>query len=133
MTNFDALLKSSFAEIEEPADAGFSVNVSHGVARMERAAKARAWTQNVGMVVGAAATVWGLYSVAGVFGQDLVAAAGLEFAQLQDAISSGPSVSAAAETAGQGLMQSLGMGMTQILLATGALVGGAVAYRAAQD
>lgn len=133
MTNFDALLKSSFAEIEEPADAGFSVNVSHGVARVERAAQLRSWAQTVGMVVGAGATAWGLYSVAGAFGQDLLATAGLELARLQGVISNGPSMSAAAETAGQGLMQAFGLGLTQILLVTGALAGGAVAYRAAQD
>ena len=133
MTNFDALLKSSFAEIEEPVDAGFSVNVGHGVARVERAAKVRAWTQTVGVMAGAAATAWGLYSVAGVFGQDLLGAASIEVARLQNALSSGPQMSVAAETAGQGLLQSLGLGMTQILLATGALVGGAVAYRASQD
>ncbi|HVK82415.1 MAG TPA: hypothetical protein VM915_17580 [Verrucomicrobiae bacterium] len=133
MSDFNALLKSSFAEMEEPADAGFSVNVGHGVARVERAAKVRALTQTVGMMAGAAATAWGLYSVAGVFGQDMLVAAGLEVSRWQAALSSGPQMSVAAETAGQGLLQSLGLGMTQILLATGALVGGAVAYRAAQD
>lgn len=133
MSDFNALLKSSFAEMEEPADAGFSVNVGHSVARVERAAKVRALTQTVGMMTGAAAAAWGLYSIAGVFGQDLLAAAGLEVARLQGAISTGPSISAAAETAGQGLLASLGLGMTQILLMTGALAGGAVAYRAAQD
>lgn len=133
MSNFDALLKSSFAEIEEPADAGFSVNVSHGVARVERAAKVRNAAQIAGVLAAAAATAWGLYAVAGAFGQDLLAVAGAELARLQNAISSGPSMSAAAETAGEGLMQSLGLGLTHILLATGALVGGAVAYRAAQD
>lgn len=133
MSDFNALLKSSFAEIEEPADAGFSVNVSHGVARVERAAKVRSWTQTVGVMAGAAATAWGLYSVVGVFAPDIIAAGSLEAARLQNAISSGPQLSAAAETAGVGLMQSIGLGMTQILLATGALVGGAVAYKAAQD
>lgn len=133
MSDFNALLKSSFAEMEEPADAGFSVNVGHGVARVERAAKVRNATQVVGVMAGAAATAWGLYSVAGVFGQDLLVAASIEVARLQNALSSGPQMSVAAETAGQGLLQSLGLGMTQILLATGALVGGAVAYRAAQD
>jgi hypothetical protein len=133
MSDFNALLKSSFAEIEEPVDAGFTVNVSHGVARVERAAKVRNWTQAVGLMAGAAAAAWGLYSVLGVFAPDLIAAGSLEAARLQNAISSGPQLSAAAETAGVGLMQSIGLGMTQILLATGALVGGAVAYRAAQD
>jgi len=133
MSDFNALLKSSFAEIEEPVDAGFAVNVSHGVARVERAAKVRNWTQTVGVMVGAGATAWGLYSVVRVIAPDLIAAGSLEAARLQNAISNGPQLSAAAETAGVGLMQSIGLGMTQILLATGALVGGAVAYRAAQD
>lgn len=133
MSDFNALLKSSFAEIEEPVDAGFSVNVGHGVARVERAAKVRSWTQTIGVMAGAAATAWGLYSVAGVFAPDMIAAGSLEVARLQGAITNGPQISAAAETAGVGLMQSIGLGMTQILLATGALVGGAVAYKAAQD
>ena len=35
MTDFDALLKRSFAEAHEPLDDGFSVNVGHAVAQRE--------------------------------------------------------------------------------------------------
>ncbi|MGE0739747.1 MAG: hypothetical protein AB7O98_00270 [Hyphomonadaceae bacterium] len=129
MTDFDALLKREFAEAHEPADDGFSVRVGHVVARRETAAKTRAIAQQVGMAAAGAAICYGLYSFAGTFGQEMMATAGLEVARAHGALSTAPSMSGAA----QGLMQSVGAGMTQILLITAALAGGAVAYRATQD
>ena len=133
MTDFDALLKRSYAEAPEPADDGFSVNVAHAVERREASLKVRNWIQNAGIALGAAAASYGLYAFFGAFGQDLMATAGLEVARVHGALSSAPSVSGVAESASQGVMQSLGAGMTQLLLITAALAGGAVAYRATQD
>lgn len=130
MTDFDALLTRSFAEAHEPVDDGFSVRVGHNVARRESGAKLRMIAQNAGFAVAAAAVAYGLYSVFGTFGQDLLATAGLEVARAHGALSQAPSV----ETASRGLMQSLGAGtLTSILLAAATLAGGAVAYRAQQD
>ncbi len=130
MNDFDALLKRSFAEAHEPADDGFSVNVSHAVARSESALKVRNAAYSVGMAAAGAAILYGAYTVATAFGQEFLAAAGLEVARAHGALSSAPSVSGAA----QGFLQSLSAGfMTQVLLATAALAGGAVAYRATQE
>jgi hypothetical protein len=131
MTDFDALLKRSFAEAHEPADDGFSVAVGHAVARRETALKVRGVLQAAGVAVGCGALAYGAYALlGGAFGQDLLASAGLELARAHGAISNAPSVGGAA----QGLLQSMGAGMTQILLLTAAaLAGGAVAYRAAQE
>lgn len=130
MNDFDALLKRSFAEAPEPVDDGFSVNVSHAVARTESALKVRNAAYQVGMAAAGAAILYGAYSVATAFGQEFLASAGLEVARAHGALSSAPSVSGAT----QGFLQSLSAGvMTQILLATAALAGGAVAYRATQE
>jgi hypothetical protein len=129
MTDFDALLKRSFAEAHEPADDGFTVNVARGVERRENALKARGAFQLAGVTIACGALAYGAYAVLSVLGQDVLAIAGLEIARAHGAISNAPSVDAAA----QGLLQSMGAGMTQILLVTAALAGGAVAYRASQD
>ena len=81
------------------------------------------------MAAAGAAILYGGYTFAAAFGQDFLATAGLEVARAHGAMSSAPSVSGAA----QGLMQSVGAGLTQILLITGVLAGGAVAYRSTQD
>lgn len=129
MTDFDALLKRSFAEAHEPADDGFSVQVAHGVQRSEAAAKARNAMYSVGMAAAGAAIAYGVYTFVAAFGQEAMATAGLEVARAHGAISTAPDVGAAA----QGVLQSLGAGMTQILLITAALAGGAVAYRSTQQ
>ncbi len=129
MNDIDALLKRSFAEAHEPVDDGFSVRVSHGVARAERAAQVRNVAYSVGMAAGGAAVAYGLYAVASVYGQQMLADAGLEVARMHGALASAPS----AGTAAQGLMQSVGAGLTQILLTVGVLTGGFVAYRATQQ
>lgn len=129
MTDFDALLKRSFAEAPEPADDGFTVHVARGVARREQELNLRQSVWSVGMAAAGAAIFYGGYALMQAFGQQIMASAGLELAQAFGAISSTPSVSGQA----QSLVQSLGAGFTQILLVAAALAGGAVAYRATQD
>ncbi len=129
MTDFDALLKRSFAEAQEPADDGFVVNVTHVVAKREAGLKARGYMQYGAITIGAAAVSWGLYTFAGVFGQEFMATAGLEVARMHAAVNSAPDAGAAA----QNFIQSMGAGLTQILLVTAALAGGAVAYRSTQE
>jgi len=129
MSDFDALLKRSFAEAHEPADDGFVVNVGHAVAKREASLKARGYMQLGAITIGAAAVSWGLYAFAGAFGQEFMASIGLEVARAHAAVSTAPDPGAAA----QGFIQSMGAGLTQILLVTAALAGGAVAYRATQE
>ncbi|MGH6950346.1 MAG: hypothetical protein ACREH4_05715 [Vitreimonas sp.] len=129
MTDFDALLKRSFAEAHEPVDDGFSINVGHAVARREAAAKARGAFQVAGVALACGALAYGAYSVLAVLGPEVAASAGIEIARAHGAISNAPSIGGAA----QSLWQSMSAGMTQILLVTAALAGGAVAYRVSQD
>ena len=129
MSDFDALLKRSFAEAHEPADDGFVVNVGHAVAKREASLKVRGYMQLGAVTIGAAAVSWGLYAFAGAFGQEFMASIGLEVARAHAAVSTAPDPGAAA----QGFIQSMGAGLTQILLVTAALAGGAVAYRATQE
>lgn len=130
MNEFDAVLTRAFAEAhDEPVDDGFSVNVGHGVARRELNNKVRSGVYAVGMAAAGAAICYGAYGFMSAFGQDFLASAGLEVARAHGAISSAPSV----EGAAQGVMQSIGAGLTQVLLITAALAGGAVAYRSAQE
>ena len=129
MTNFDTLLKASFAEADMPADDGFSARVSHGVERRERAAQVRNIAYSVGMAAGGAAVAYGLYGVAVAYGPEMMASLGLQIARAHGALASAPTPGMAA----QGLLQSLGAGLTQILLTVGVLAGGAVAYRATQQ
>ena len=129
MTDFDALLKRSFAEAPEPVDDGFTVKIEHAVARRESALKVRNLAQSVGMAAAGAAVVYGGYALYGAFGQELLASAGLEIARAHGAISSAPSIGGAA----QGVLGTLGAGMIQIMLMTAAaLAGGAVVYRQTQ-
>jgi hypothetical protein len=130
MTEFNTVLKRAFAEAHEPADDGFSQRVGVGVARRESVGRVLGAVQNAGMAVAGAAVLYGAYIVATTFGEDFLASAGLEVARIHGALSaSAPSVSSQA----QGVLQSLGAGLSQVLLITAALAGGAVAYRAAQD
>ncbi len=123
MNDFNALLKRSFAEADEPADDGFTVAVTHTVARREAAATLRGRAYAVAMGVAGLAVFYGVYSLASVLGPQVLAVAGLELAQAHGALASGPS------EAGQGVMQSLSAGMTQVLLITATLAGGAVVFR----
>ena len=129
MTDFDALLKRSFAEAHEPADDGFSVAVGRGVARREATAKVRNAFQIAGVTLACGALAYGAYAVMSTLGQEVAASAGLEIARAHGAISNAPSIGGAA----QNVLQSMGAGMTQILLVMAARAGGTVAYRASQD
>lgn len=130
MTDFDALLKRSFAEAPEPVDDGFTVKIEHAVAHRETALKTRNLAQTVGFAAAGAALLYGGYAFYGAFGQEILASAGLEVARAHGALTTAPTVGGAA----QGLFQSIGAGMTQILLMTAAaLAGGAVVYRTTQD
>jgi hypothetical protein len=127
MSDFDALLKRSFAEAHEPADDGFTVAVTRRVAKREKASQARFGMQMVGLGIGLAAVSYGLYALVSVLGPEFAATAGLELARVHGAMSGGPSVSLA------GVTQSLGAGLTQVLLIAGAMTAGVVAFRNAQD
>lgn len=132
MTDFDALLKRSFAEAHEPADDGFVVNVTQTVAKREASLRTRGYLQLGAITIGAAAVTWGLSSFAGAVGDEFMAVAGLEVARAFSALTNA-SASAATSDSSLGFAQAVGAGMTQILLVTAALAGGAVAYRAARD
>lgn len=130
MTEFDALLKRSFAEAPEPVDDGFTVKIEQAVAHREATVKLRNLAQTVGLAAAGAATVYGGFAFYGSFGQEAMATAGLEVARAHGALSSTPSFGVAA----QSVLQALGTGMTQIMLMTAAvLAGGAVVYRTTQE
>lgn len=132
MTEFDSVLKRAFAEAHEPADDGFSVRVGHAVAKRESANKVYGAVQTGAVALAGAAVVYGAYVFASTFGQEFLANAGLELARAHGALSGAPSVASQAQGWMQSV-QSLGAGLTQVLLIVAALAGGAVAYRAAQD
>ncbi len=132
MTDFDALLKRSFAEAHEPADDGFVVNVTSAVAHREASLKTRTYAQYCAMAIGFVAASWGLYSTIGALtplSQEIMALFGLEVARAHAAVSTGPDVGATA----QNFVQAMGVGMTQILMISAALFGGAIAIRASRD
>lgn len=131
MTDFDALLKRSFAEAAEPVDDGFTGKIEQAVTRRENALKLRNLAQTIGLAAAGVALVYGGATVYSAFGQEAVATAGLEVARAHGALSaSTPSLGVAA----QSVLQTLGAGMTQIMLMTAAvLAGGAVMYRTTQE
>ncbi|MEZ6023313.1 MAG: hypothetical protein R3C16_07885 [Hyphomonadaceae bacterium] len=129
MTDFNALLKRSYAEAPEPADDGFTVRIAHAVDRREKAAKVRQVVWALAMAVAGTAVASGLYQVGTVFGPELMASVGLEVARAHGAIANAPSVSGVT----QGLVQSLGAGFLQVALIATALAGGALAYRQSQE
>jgi len=130
MNDFDALLKRSFAEAPEPVDDGFTVKIGHAVARREAALKTRNLAQSIGLAAAGAALLYGGVSLYGAFGQEVLATAGVEVARAHGALSTAPTFGGAANA----VLQSLGTGMTQIILMTAAaLAGGAVVYRTTQE
>ncbi len=131
MTDFDALLKRSFAEAAEPVDDGFTVKIEQAVTRRENALKLRNLAQTIGLAAAGVALVYGGATVYGAFGQDAVATAGLEVARVHGALSSSTPTFGVAV---QSVLQTLGTGMSQIMLMTAAvLAGGAVVYRTTQE
>ncbi len=136
MSEFDAFLKRSFAEAPDPVDDGFSANVAHAVARSEKALQMRTIVQNVGMAAGGAVALYGAYAFVGPYAVDLLAPASSGVANIGQSFNLSPAVgdvAGAAAGQAQTLMHSLGAGLTQVLLIVGALAGGAVAFRAAQQ
>jgi hypothetical protein len=135
VSDFDALLKRSFAEAHEPEDDGFALNVAHRVERSEKALQIRNVVQSAGMALGGAAALYGVYAFLGAFGQEFLATIGLEVARIHGSLSTAPVGDAAGDAAGQAqtVLTSVGAGLTQVLLLAGVLAGGAVAFRAAQQ
>lgn len=128
MTEFDALLKRSFAEAPEPVDEGFATRVTSVIARREASLKNAATMRGAVWAVASGAIVYGAYALASAMGADqLITIAADQVGAARGAI--GASAGEFSLDAGQ----VLGAGMTQILLAVAALTGGAVAYRSAQD
>lgn len=132
MTDFNALLKRSFAQAHEPADGGFSIAVSRRVARREAAARSAFGLQMGAFAIAVAAVAYGLWGLVAGMAPDLVASAGLELARAHGALSGG-ALSGAAPVSFASVSQTLGAGLTQVLLVAAALAGGAVAFRNAQD
>lgn len=133
MSDFNSLLTRAFAEAPEPADDVFVVKVSAVVAKRERMSKAITAAQICGWTIGAVAAAYGVWSIALMFAPQMMASFGLEIARAHGALSEAPIVASQASSVGASWLNSLGAGLTQILLVTGALVGGAVAYRSARD
>ncbi|MFT3726404.1 MAG: hypothetical protein QM759_01060 [Terricaulis sp.] len=125
MSDFDAMLKRSFAEAHEPVDDGFTVAVGHAVARAEQATKVRALAQTGAMAIAGAAIVYGVYGVLQQFAPQLLDQAGLQVARAHGVLSSAPTAT--------GLLRSFGSALPQVLLMLGAVAGGAVAYRQTQE
>ena len=124
MSEFDALLKRSFAEAHEPADDGFSVQVERAVARQEAVNRLRNGVQTAGLAIAGAAVLYGLYGMVLSFTPDIMTSVGFGVARARAVIGGGPA---------EDLMRSVTAMLPQIMLVVAALTGGAVAYRATQD
>jgi len=123
MTDFDALLKRSFAEAHEPADDGFSAQVGYAVARGERGARIRNAFQTGAWVIAGGAVLFGLYGMSMNFAPGVLTSLGFGMSRAHEVLS-GP---------GANMMQVVSAGLVQIMLVTGAIAGGLVAYRATQE
>lgn len=130
MTELDTILKRAFAEADEPIDNGFSVRVGAAVARQERAGAMRAAIHTIGLGIAGATVLYALFPLLWGFAQDFLVSFGLEIARAQGALNSEVPV---VTNQAQGWLQAASAGLTQVLLITAALAGGAVAYRAARD
>jgi hypothetical protein len=126
MNGFEADLKRAFAEADEPVDTGFSVQVAHRVSGLERRRAVEQKLRYGALALGGLAALVGVAQLSQGVGLDLMAAAGLELAKAHGAMSQSGS--------GAGVSQGvLGMGLTQILMFSIALAGGALAFRQARD
>lgn len=132
MSEFNALVTRAFAEAEIPADDGFSLNVGRGVARLESARRLRNAVQTIGLGIAVLTVALAAFGPASVLIQEWLGSAGIGAARAYGSINV-DGLAAGAEGVGVNALNSLGLGLTQILLIAGALVGGAVAYRTAQD
>ena len=86
MSDFDALLKRSFAEAHEPADDGFSVRVSHVVARNERGVEIRNAVQTSAFAIAGAVVLYAFYGMALQFGPDFLASVGFGVARARSTV-----------------------------------------------
>lgn len=132
MSEFNAILTRAFAEAELPADDGFSLNVGRGVARSENARRFRAAVQAFGLGIAVLTIALAAFNPVSALIQEWLGSAGIGAARAYGSVNLG-GLAADAEGAGASALNSLGLGLTQLLLIAGALVGGAVAYRSAQD
>jgi hypothetical protein len=130
MSEFDSVLTRAFAEAPEPADEGFSARVSATVAGRERLSRLYGVLLNVGLGIAGLVILYVLYGLASAVGQEFLANVGIELTRAQGGALRGVSD---VVLPAQGMVTSLGASLTQLLLITAALAGGAVAYRATQD
>lgn len=133
MSDMNALLTRAFAEAHEPADDGFSVSVGQAVARREVGAKAMQVTQAAGLATAGVAVLFGVWSIGQGMAPELMATAGLEFARAHGAVSGAPDLASEAASWGQSLLNVASAGLTQIMMITAAVAGGAFALRNAQQ
>jgi hypothetical protein len=130
MSEFDPVLMRAFAEAPEPADEGFTARVGAAVAGRERLARLYGALLNAGIGIAGFVVLYVLYGLAMAVGQDFVANVGIELTRAQGgALRSVSDVVLPATD----MFTSVGASLTQLLLITAALAGGAVAYRATQD
>jgi hypothetical protein len=129
MNAFDAELRRSFAEMDEPLDDGFSVSVTHRVAGKERSARAIQVGHQVAVGAAAVALAFGGFSLLQAFGPELMASVGLELARAHGALSQAEGASFQPMS----VFASFGGALTQLLLAAGAAAGGVAAFRAVQE
>ena len=124
MTDFDALLKRSFAEAHEPVDDGFCVRVEEAVAKRERVSQVLSAFQVGGTLVGALAVAWGGIGIVQGAAPEVLASIGLEAARVHGAMSTpAPSINFA----------TLAGPLTQMLMVVASLAGGVLVYRNSQQ
>lgn len=126
MEAFEAELKRAFAETADPVDDGFAVKVAGAVDSLERR---RAWLRVARFAafgLGILAAAFGAVQLFQGVGLALLADLGLGVARLHGELS-------AVELAAPAQQSVMGLGLTQILLLTFALAGGAYAARRARD
>lgn len=133
MTELDTILKRAFAEADEPVDAGFSVRVGAAVARRERAGEVRAAMQAIALGIAGVVVLYALFPLLWSFAQDFLVSFGLGVARAQGALNGEAPLVTNVTSQAQGWVQSMSAGLTQVLLISATLAGGAVAYRAARD
>ncbi len=133
MTELDTILKRAFAEADEPVDNGFSVRVGAAVARRERAGEIRAAVHTIGLGIAGVVVLYALFPLLWSFAQDFLVSFGLGVADAQGALNAEAPLVTNVTSQAQNWVQSMSAGLTQVLLISATLAGGAVAYRAARD
>ncbi|MGE0828069.1 MAG: hypothetical protein AB7O04_01810 [Hyphomonadaceae bacterium] len=121
MTDFDLDLKRAFATQEDPADDGFAVAVAGRVSRRERTLQVRKWAGVGAFTVAGGAFGFAVISLIQGLGPSLMAQFGLDLAVAHGALANGSALSA------------LAAGLTPLLLAAAAGVGGLAVARTLTD